>query len=255
MNALVTALRARPTTGFLVGAGISVAAGYPDFRSKDGIYARTAHLQLPYPEALFDITYFRKHPQTFFTAAKGVAREDLGPTHAHSFIKAVQEQGLLEVVITQNIDGLERKAGISAEKLIEPHGSNASSSCIDCGADFPNAEMRKLLHKGEIAYCKHCGGLAKPNVVFFGEPIRMNALEVRRRVEKCDLFIIMGTSLVVQPVASIAEYPDKKAVRVLINRETLPKFRPRENDILLQADCDAVCKEAKDRLGWTTSAS
>lgn len=254
MNALVAALLSKPTTGFLVGAGISVAAGYPDFRSKDGIYARTAHLQLPNPEALFDIRHFRKHPQDFFSAAQGVVREDLGPTQAHYFIKAVQDRGLLEVVVTQNIDGLERKAGVLVEKLVEPHGSNTSSSCIDCGADFSNAQMRLLLHRGEIAYCRHCGGLAKPNVVFFGEAIRMKAAEVRSRVEKCSLFIVMGTSLVVQPVASVAGYPSTNAIRVLINKETPKNFGSRPRDLVLQGDCEVLCEEVRRRLGWTTPA-
>ena len=229
-----------------------MAAGYPDFRGKDGIYARTASLQLPYPEALFDITHFRKKPQDFFTAASWVAQDHLPPTQSHSLMKSVQDQGLLEVVVTQNIDGLERKVGIRTDKLVEPHGSNASSSCIDCGAEFDNPEMRRLLHAGEVAKCKKCGGLAKPDVVFFGEPIRMNSTEVRRRVEKCGLFIIMGTSLSVQPVASVARYPSFKTTRVLINKEVPKEFSQRPNDVLVLGDCEAICAEVRHLLGWTT---
>ena len=114
------------TDGPKTGAGISTSAGIPDFRSPDtGLYANLARLDLPYAEAVFDIGYFRKNPLPFYTLAQELYPGKYRPTITHSFINLLNKKGLLMQLFTQNIDCLEREAGVPDELIIEAHGSFA----------------------------------------------------------------------------------------------------------------------------------
>jgi NAD-dependent histone deacetylase SIR2 len=108
------------------GAGISTSAGIPDFRSEDtGLYANLARLKLPYAEAVFDISYFRNNPEPFYTLAQELYPGKYRPTITHSFITLLYKKGLLLKLFTQNIDCLEREAGVPDDMIIEAHGSFA----------------------------------------------------------------------------------------------------------------------------------
>jgi NAD-dependent histone deacetylase SIR2 len=108
------------------GAGISTSAGIPDFRSPEtGLYANLSRLNLPYAEAVFDISYFRNNPEPFYTLAQELYPGKYRPTITHSFINLLHKKGLLLKLFTQNIDCLEREAGVPAEMIIEAHGSFA----------------------------------------------------------------------------------------------------------------------------------
>lgn len=108
----------------MTGAGISTSAGIPDFRSPEtGLYANLARLNLPYAEAIFDISYFRENPDPFYVLAKELYPGKFYPTIAHAFIALLDEKYMLQMLFTQNIDCLERRAGVPDEKIVEAHGT------------------------------------------------------------------------------------------------------------------------------------
>ncbi|XP_040399005.1 NAD-dependent protein deacetylase sirtuin-2 [Cygnus olor] len=122
----------------MVGAGISTAAGIPDFRSPGtGLYANLARYELPYPEAIFDIAYFKEHPEPFFALAKELLPGQLKPTVCHYFMRLLKEKGLLLRCYTQNIDTLERVAGLEPEELVEAHGTFFTSHCTRASCRQP----------------------------------------------------------------------------------------------------------------------
>jgi len=245
------------------GAGISVSAGIPDFRSPGtGLYDRLEEYKLPYPEAIFDLEFFRSNPAPFATLASSIwpGQEDgPKPTLAHSFLRLLENKGCLRRVYTQNIDGLESLAGVSDDKLVECHGHFRSCSCISpsCGAtSFDITECRDSYLRGEAYRCRECGSLSKPDIVFFGEvlPERYEDL-IEDDMYECDLLIVMGTSLLVNPVAAMPDWVGWGVPRVLINRELVGSFA-RDNaslsrgnrDVFEEGDCDhgvaKLCKLA-----------
>lgn len=160
----------------LAGAGISTASGIPDFRSPDtGLYANLAKYSLPYPEAIFEISYFNSKPQPFFTLSKELYPGNFQPTLTHYFLRLLHEKGKLLRVFTQNIDTLERLAGLPADRIVEAHGSFATSRCLRCKKTVEETWMREKCMRGEVAYCPDAkcksktaggrGGLVKPDIV------------------------------------------------------------------------------------------
>lgn len=133
--------------------------------------ANLAKLKLNRPEDVFDIRYFRSNPYPFYDLAKELYPGRHRPTITHSFVRLLETKGILRTCFTQNIDTLERRAGVSKEKLVEAHGSFASQSCIDCKAPFDAAEIRRLIQEEKIPRCSRCRGLVKPDIVFFGEAV------------------------------------------------------------------------------------
>ena len=121
------------------GAGVSTSAGIPDFRTPGtGLYSNLEKYNLPRPEAVFDINYFKSNPNAFYTLSKDLLPGLYAPTVAHHFIKLLQDEGILLRVYSQNIDGLEGLAGIVPDKLVEAHGSFASSHCVRCRLEVEN---------------------------------------------------------------------------------------------------------------------
>lgn len=235
-----------------VGAGISTSAGIPDFRSPDtGIYANLAFLDLPDPEAVFDISFFRQNPKPFYALARELAPGRYRPTIAHSFIKLLYDKGLLLKHFTQNIDCLERQAGLPGEKIVEAHGSFANQHCIECKAAYPEEEMKAHVDKGEVPTCKECKtGLVKPDIVFFGEALPEDFFNNRELPGAADLCIVMGTSLTVQPFASLPGFVSEGVPRVLINLERVGGMGSRPDDVLILGDCDAGVRKLAAALGW-----
>lgn len=149
--------------------------------------ANLARLNLPYPEAVFDIGFFKRNPRpckpspldvytlaqrsTVYTLAKELYPGKYRPTPTHSFIKLLSDKGLLGLCFTQNIDTLERRAGIPAGKIIEAHGSFATQRCIECKQAFSDSEMKEFVEEERIPRCETCEGLVKPDIVFFGESV------------------------------------------------------------------------------------
>ncbi|KAL4957958.1 DHS-like NAD/FAD-binding domain-containing protein [Aspergillus filifer] len=235
----------------MVGAGISTSAGIPDFRSPDtGIYSNLIHLDLPDPEAVFDISFFRENPKPFYALARELAPGQYRPTIAHSFVKLLYDKGKLLKHFTQNIDCLERLAGVPGEMIVEAHGSFATQRCIDCKSEYPKDLMKEAIAKGEVPHCLECKGLVKPDIVFFGEALPSSFFDNRTLPQQADLCIVMGTSLSVQPFASLPSLVADGVPRVLINRERVGGMGSRPDDVLILDDCDSGVRKLAKALGW-----
>ena len=235
------------------GAGISTSAGIPDFRSPDtGLYANLARLDLPFAEAVFDISFFRKNPLPFYTLAHELYPGRYRPTISHSFVRLLSDKGLLLKLFTQNIDCLEREAGVPEDKIVEAHGSFARNHCIECKSSFPKDLMRQAVRKHDVPHCltPQCNGLVKPDIVFFGEQLPEKFHRNRSLPSSADLCIVMGTSLTVQPFASLPGLCSEGVPRVLINLERVGGLGTRPDDVLLLGDCDTGVRELAAALGW-----
>lgn len=234
-----------------MGAGISTSAGIPDFRSPDtGIYANLAHLDLPDPEAVFDISFFRQNPRPFYALARELAPGKYRPTVAHAFIRLLYDKGILLKHFSQNIDCLERLAGVPGEVIVEAHGSFATQHCIECKAEYPEDRMQEAIAQGSVPTCLQCNGLVKPDIVFFGEALPGDFFDNRSLPEEADLCIVMGTSLQVQPFASLPSFVSDGVPRVLINMERVGGLGSRPDDVLILGDCDAGVRRLASALGW-----
>ncbi|NXU99518.1 SIR2 deacetylase, partial [Cettia cetti] len=149
----------------MVGAGISTSAGIPDFRSPGtGLYSNLQSYDLPYPEAIFEIGFFKKHPEPFFALARELYPGQFKPTVCHYFMRLLQDKGLLLRCYTQNIDTLERVAGLDPELLVEAHGTFFTSHCLrpSCRQRYSLAWMRERIFSSLIPKCEKCQGLVKP---------------------------------------------------------------------------------------------
>jgi NAD-dependent histone deacetylase SIR2 len=156
------------------------------------------------------------------------------------------------MLFTQNIDCLERAAGIPADRIVEAHGSFASQRCIDCKEVFEDAKMRGFVARGEVPRCvrEGCGGLVKPDIVFFGEALPGRFFEMMGRTKEADLVLVMGTSLQVHPFAGLPNMADEDVPRVLFNLEQVGSFGTQADDVMVLGDCDAGVRKLADELGW-----
>jgi NAD-dependent histone deacetylase SIR2 len=223
----------------------------PDFRSPDtGLYANLERLNLPYAEAVFDIGYFRGKPEPFYVLARELYPGQFHPTVSHAFIALLAAKGILLQLFTQNIDCLERAAGVPEDLIVEAHGSFATQRCIDCQAPFPNDTMRDHVSRGEVPHCKECKGLVKPDIVFFGESLPEAFRARSKHAREADLALILGTSLSVHPFAALPEEVRETVPRVLFNLERVGHLGQRADDVLVLGDCDSGVRKLADALGW-----
>lgn len=228
------------------------SAGIPDFRSpKTGLYHNLKKLNLDYPEQVFDIDFFRRRPEPFYELAHELYPGKFTPTLTHTFIRLLDEKGLLLRCFTQNIDTLERRAGVKPDRLVEAHGSFAANHCISprCGLEADPETTKETILKKEIPRCKKCKSLVKPDIVFFGEGLPEVFFERLGDLHKADLLIVLGTSLQVQPFASLPNKVSKDCPRILINLEDVGNFS-RSMDIVKLMTCDNGCKELAEACGW-----
>ena len=208
----------------MTGAGISVSAGIPDFRTPGtGLYSKLKSYNLPTPESMFTLSYFRKNPEPFYTFAKEIYPGNYKPTPTHYFLKLLAEKGRLLRVFTQNIDSLESLAGLDPSLIVAAHGNFDTASCIETCVKVDPSEVKNAILSGEKGWKQmnnKYGGLVKPDIVFFGENLPKRFFDyIQTDFPKCDLLIVMGTSLQVQPFASLIEQVPKNIPRLLINRE------------------------------------
>ncbi|HEX5592328.1 MAG TPA: NAD-dependent deacylase [Solirubrobacterales bacterium] len=185
----------------LTGAGVSVPSGIPDFRTpKTGSWAKVDPMEVAH------ISVFERDPERFWSyyRPRFQALGDKEPNRAHAALAELERRGLIEGVITQNIDRLHRAAG--SENVIEVHGSIETSSCLDCGASFGLAEVKEIFDERGVAICPECGGPVKPDVVLFGEMLPAEAIErATELAEGADLMLCVGSSLAVHPVAGLPQ--------------------------------------------------
>ena len=195
---------------FFGGAGVSTESGIPDFRSQDGLYRQK--YKYP-PEQILSRTFFETHTEEFYEFYREkMLCLDAQPNAAHKKLAQWEREGKLAAVITQNIDGLHQKAG--SREVLELHGSIWRNYCMNCGMGYPVQRIAK--GKG-VPHCP-CGGVIKPDVVLYEEPLDQEVLERSVAVLRAaDLLIIGGTSLNVYPAAGLIDFFRGENV-VVINR-------------------------------------
>ncbi|ESU39815.1 NAD-dependent deacetylase, Sir2 family protein [Giardia duodenalis] len=215
----------------LAGAGISVAAGIPDFRSKGtGLYSQLERYNLPTPTSMFDLSYYCLRPRPFSSLSVSIFPSyKYKPTMAHHFFKILEDRGLVRFIYTQNIDELEIFAGVSPRRILQCHGSyckglyclgNISGVCTYQVED--QNVFRAAAMDQSVSHCPRCGRVLKPRIVFFGEQLPSEfqlAPEIIGDAEKTSMLLILGTSLTVAPFNFLAEMVPNEALRVLINRD------------------------------------
>ena len=216
-------LRESRSTVVLTGAGVSTESGIPDFRGPNGIWTRD-----PASERLSNIGYYVANPE--------IRRESwrrrldhpawgARPNAAHRALAAIEAAGRLDLLVTQNIDGLHLAAGSSVERLVEIHGTIRETACLGCGDRRPMRETLARVEAGEAdPPCEGCGGILKSATVSFGQNLDPRLLaRAESAAASADLFLAIGTSLTVYPVARLPEIAlDAGARLVIFNAEPTP---------------------------------
>ena len=252
----------------MTGAGISVSAGIPDFRTPGtGLYDNLAKYKLPHATAVFELKYFRFNPKPFFLLAKELYPTCYTPTPTHHFISLLHGRSVLKRNFTQNIDGLEHLTGLSEKKVIAAHGNFNSAHCILCKKEYKVEDVKETIFANEIPYCDDCPGLVKPDIVFFGESLPQRYFDKSSDdFPKCDLLIVCGTSLKVQPFASLIKQVPDSCPRLLINNECVGEKEDIKNnedkedkgfdfisetsrDCYWESDCDSGVRKLCELIG------
>jgi NAD-dependent deacetylase len=215
VTALAELVRARQPCVALTGAGISTESGIPDFRSPSGIWAEYD------PMEYGTIGAFRRDPVKVweFYALRFQMLSTAEPNAGHLALADLERRGLVEAVVTQNVDGLHQRAGSHA--VVEVHGSIRSASCLECGERVPLEDVVAALRDAPAPPCPLCGAVLKPDVVMFGELLPVAA--IGRAVElarQAGLLLVVGSSLEVQPVAGLpAETVSAGGAVAIVNRD------------------------------------
>jgi NAD-dependent deacetylase len=234
----------------LTGAGISTESGIPDFRSPGGLWTKI-------DPGEFAIDRFLQNPSRFWRLhlqLKASGEFDMAsaePNAGHSALARLEHLGILKCIITQNVDNLHQKAG--SVEVVEFHGNLLRAACMKCRGLEPIAAVEERLSVGteETPRCAKCGGLLKPDAVFFGEAIPSKALMVSQvQSQKCDVLLVVGTSLQVFPAAQIPlsvklKYPPAQVIE--INREP-SALHEQVTDILLLGGAGEILSRLKDRV-------
>jgi NAD-dependent deacetylase len=203
------------------GAGISTESGIPDFRSPNGVWAkyRTVYFDEFVASRDARVEYWRQKVENWPHV------RDAQPNAGHGFFVTLQQAGKLRALITQNIDGLHQRAGLPRQSVIELHGTTTEAVCLSCGDRTASEEAVARVHAGELApECRLCGGYLKPATISFGQA--MPEQEMRRASAAtldCDVFIAVGSSLVVYPAAGFPSLAKEHgAMLVIVNRDPTP---------------------------------
>ena len=266
----------------MCGAGISVSAGIPDFRSPGtGLYDNLAKYNLPTPQSVFDKEYFLERPDAFYLLCRELWPDNYAPTPAHHFVALLHEKGILRRCFTQNIDSLEAAAGLPADMVVAAHGNFDGAHVITeapgQGPRVDISEVRAAVRAGKegpdgwLELARRHGGLVKPDIVFFGEQLPERFFNLAEDdFGACDLLIVMGTSLRVQPFASLVGRVPQNCPRLLINREEVGQANPMLENLGLRdpsaldfsefntrdaaylGDCDGGVRALAAALGWGT---
>lgn len=207
----------------LTGAGVSTLSGIPDFRGKNGFYSGGDLWNGYRKEDLFDIDFFHEKPEVFyrFAAEYLYPMMEKTPSCAHLLAAELQKRKMCGTIYTQNIDALHSKAG--AAEVGELHGTMQFSRCLRCNKRYSFEEVLPEVRANRVPRCSACGGLIKPEVVFFGENLPEQTLDQAiHDCENTDMLLVMGTSLTVQPVATlpVITYRSRGSVVIVNDRET-----------------------------------
>ncbi|HET6182565.1 MAG TPA: Sir2 family NAD-dependent protein deacetylase [Acetobacteraceae bacterium] len=200
------------------GAGISTESGIPDFRSPGGFWTR--HAPIYFDEFLTSEAARRETWRRRFSMDETL--KAARPNRGHVAVAELIRRGTAQTVITQNIDGLHQAAGVPADRVIELHGNTTYAACLDCNARYELEPIRAAFERdGTLPRCTRCFGLVKTATISFGQQMPLEAMrEAERATRHCDLFLAMGSSLVVYPAAGFPRLAKEcGATLVIINRE------------------------------------
>jgi len=200
----------------LTGAGISAESGIPTFRGSGGLWTKYD------PDEIASIEGFMRNPKAFWEFAKElILKSKAEPNPGHYALAELEKMGIVKAVITQNIDMLHQRAG--SKRVLELHGSLNLVDCLRCGKVYEWKEIEKKLERNEEIKCECGGHYLKPRVVFFGEALPRDVLsEAMEESKKADVFMVVGSSLVVYPAAYLPRIAkERKACLILINAERI----------------------------------
>ena len=228
------------------GAGMSTESGIPDFRSPGGVWSKYDPSDFYFDKIVSSEKAREKYWEMSTEFYGGM--KDAVPNRAHLAIRTIEESGKLLAIVTQNIDNLHHKAGNSPERIIEIHGTAFSVSCLSCGKKYDRNDIQERLNSGVKApYCDDCAGILKPDTISFGQAMPEDKMaDALMYAHECDLCIVLGSSLVVYPAASVPVHAVQNGARlVIINRDETP----------LDAEADLVCHESLSKaLGQMVGA-
>ncbi|MDO4663075.1 MAG: NAD-dependent protein deacylase [Tissierellia bacterium] len=221
---------------FFGGAGVSTASGVPDFRSATGLYNRNNNSKYS-PEYMLSHEFFVNHPDKFMDYCKeNLMISGIKPNKAHYALTKLEEKGKLKGIITQNIDGLHQLSG--SKNVIELHGNLRDYYCVDCNQKYDLEYVKKFEHE---ARCQRCGGIVRPDIVLYGEALDYSNIEnAVSLIQRADVLIVGGTSLVVYPAAGLIDYYRGNKL-VVINKDPTPKDR--RADYLIKGDIAKIMEE------------
>jgi NAD-dependent deacetylase len=200
------------------GAGISTESGVPDFRSPGGVWSKMKPIQFQ------DFVASEEKRREAWTRAFTGKAGWLGakPNAGHLAVARLVQQGKVTAVVTQNVDNLHQDSGVPADRIVELHGNASYAACLECGERHELAELRdSFLKAGEIPYCRSCGGLVKTATISFGQQMPVEPMaRAEAATVACDLFLVLGSSLVVYPAAGFPLLAKRNGARLaIVNRE------------------------------------
>jgi len=230
---LADLIRQSGCTVALTGAGVSVPSGIPDFRTPEtGLWSQVDPMEVAH------IDVFERDPARFWSYYRPRFQSlgDKAPNRAHEALAELERRGLIEGVITQNIDRLHRAAG--SENVIEVHGSIETSSCRRCATSFGVEEVEELFDAEGVAICSACGGPVKPDVVLFGELLAESTMaRATDLAERAELMLCVGSSLAVYPVAGLPQLTLDQGGRLAIVTQGPTPFDA-EAELKLEGEVD-----------------
>ncbi|HHT47245.1 MAG TPA: NAD-dependent deacylase [Firmicutes bacterium] len=216
----------------LTGAGISVASGISPFRGPGGLWEKYD------PEEVANIENFKKNPRKSWIMLKEVLDvvEKAQPNSAHLSLAEMEKKGFVSSVITQNVDGLHQRAG--NKSVIEYHGNTTRMVCLSCFAKFSSRETD---FSTLPPYCPNCGGVLKPDAVFFGEPIpRAALLKAHTEAQQCRVMLVVGTSGMVHPAAGLPLIAKKNGARVIEVNPVRSHLTASVTDVFLKGKAEEI---------------
>ncbi|MCC5949399.1 MAG: Sir2 family NAD-dependent protein deacetylase [Nitriliruptoraceae bacterium] len=228
----------------LTGAGVSTASGIPDFRGPKGLWTTQ-----PGSERLFSIDAYLEDPEVRAEVWQRRAHDPafrVGPNQAHLALAELERAGHLHTLITQNIDGLHQAGGSDPDRVVEIHGTIHEIVCLECDRRLPAEPILERVRAGEIdPRCEACGGLQKSATVSFGQSLDPALLQrAHEAVMGCDVFLAVGSSLVVHPVALLPRTAlEVGALLVVVNAEETPYDR--EAAAVLRSDIPTVLDQLR----------
>jgi len=225
------------------GAGISTESGIPDFRSPGGIW--TKYQPIDFRDFIASEEMRRESWRRKF--ASDEVMQNARPNNGHLAVAGLVKSGKVSHIITQNVDGLHQRSGIPGDKVIELHGNATYAGCLDCGKRFELEDIKRLFEKNEtLPVCDACGGIVKTATISFGQAMPLGEMQAAEAATlACDLFIAIGSSLVVYPAAGFPNLAKQNGAKlVILNRDPTPLDGIA--DLVLNAEIGPILQEVTD---------